>query len=128
MTRWRANQKNDSEDLIDNLTRDCRTLLNHTFYDPIKNRNLKFNKVYMFEGPELDNVLKSTRCYGFDPTFCLRREDGVQLGVLIAILSGDDPTRTSSCYPVLYTAMANQKTESYTELWRFCKECSVNGT
>lgn len=124
MAMWRANQKNDKEDLIDGLTRDCRSLLNNKFYCPEKNKNLKFNKILFYEGPELVEVLKKTTCFGFDPTFCARKEGGVQIGVLVAILSDSDPTRTSSTYPILFSQMKSQKTEAYSELWRFCKECS----
>ena len=121
---WRANQKNDKEDLVDGLTRDCRSLLNHKFYCPEKNKHLKYNKILCYEGPELVEVLKRTHCFGFDPTFCANKESGVQIGVLIAILSDSDPTRTSSTYPILFSQMKSQKTEAYIELWRFCKECS----
>ena len=114
--------KYDKQDLVDNLTPDCRMLMNHTFYDPKKNESLKFNKVFLYEGKELDKVLKSTTTYGFDPTFSWPAADGAQLGILVAITSDSDPTRTSSSYPILFSAMANQKTETYSELWRFCKE------
>ena len=126
MVKWRESTKNDKQDLIDNLTPDCRTLLNSTFYDPDKNKNLKYNKIFFYEGKELDKVLKSTTTFGFDPTFAWPSSDGVQLGILVAICSDSDPTRTSSSYPILFSAMANQKTETYREFWRFCKESFLN--
>ena len=81
----------------------------------------------MWESAEIMKFIEECDSYSFDPTFPCSKNDGYQLGVLMAHKKNPDLTRTDNSLPVCYTYMQNKTREAYVEFFSAFKSKMGNG-